>query len=124
MGGFIGNEASANDVWSSPDGKIWTQETKSANWSNRGYHAALVFEDLMWVIGGEWSYYRAYNDVWYSSDGIHWLPSSISPLWRKRAWHSCVAFDNSLWIIGGYDAGALYVYIDDVYKSEPVSGSY
>jgi hypothetical protein len=47
---YFGDETSLkNDVWSSADGKNWTQETPSAPWSPRAYHAAVVHDGKLWV---------------------------------------------------------------------------
>ena len=43
-------------------------------WSPRAYHAAVVHDGKIWVLGGG-NYvpkYHALNDVWSSSDGVHW----------------------------------------------------
>ena len=72
---YFGDDKSLkNDVWSSADGKEWTQETANAPWSPRAYHAAVVHDGKIWVLGGG-NYvpkYQALNDVWCSADGVHW----------------------------------------------------
>src|SRR5947199_285874 len=64
---YFGDEKSLrNDVWSSADGKEWKQETARAPWSPRAYHAAVVHDGKIWVLGGG-NYvpkYQAHNDVW------------------------------------------------------------
>ena len=49
-GGYDSNPL--NDVWSSADGKNWSQETAHADWSARG-HQAVVFppELVLWGVG-------------------------------------------------------------------------
>ena len=37
------NAGLSKDVWSSSDGKSWTEETSAAGWGAREYHQALVF---------------------------------------------------------------------------------
>ena len=50
---YFGDDTSLkNDVWSSADGKEWKRETASAPWSPRAYHAAVVHDGKLWVIGG------------------------------------------------------------------------
>ena len=72
---YFGDDASLkNDVWSSADGKEWKRETASAPWSPRAYHAAVVHDGKLWVLGGG-NYvpkYHASNDVWSSPDGVNW----------------------------------------------------
>ena len=42
-----------NDVWYSSNGSNWIQATSSANWSERWGLKCLVFEDKIWVLGGQ-----------------------------------------------------------------------
>jgi hypothetical protein len=51
-----------NEIWSSPDGNMWTLETEHAGFSPRSEHGLAVFRDGIWVIGGSNS---SGNDVWY-----------------------------------------------------------
>ena len=41
-----------NDVWSSSDGKIWTRETKHAEFSPRMWQRFVQFREKVWLIGG------------------------------------------------------------------------
>ena len=70
---YFGDDTSLkNDVWSTANGKEWKREIASAPWSPRAYHAAVVHDGKLWVIGGG-NYvpkYRASNDVWSSRDGV------------------------------------------------------
>ena len=61
MGGCISGTSRFNDVWSSVDGRAWTQEP-NAGWSARFGHRAVVFENGLWVMGGYDGGYP--NDVW------------------------------------------------------------
>jgi hypothetical protein len=93
-----------NDVWSSADGKEWRRETAAAAWSPRAYHAAVVHDGKIWVLGGG-NYvpeYRAHNDVWCSPDGIHWEQVTAAAPWHPRIWFSAVAYRDHLWVLGGW----------------------
>ncbi len=102
---YFGNDASLrNDVWSSADGKDWKLETSKAPWSPRAYHAAVVHDGKLWVMGGG-NYvpnYQALNDVWSSADGIHWQRELASAPWSPRLWFSAVEYRNRLWVLGGW----------------------
>jgi hypothetical protein len=102
---YFGDEQSVkNDVWSSPDGKHWRQETAHAPWSPRAYHAAVVHDGKIWVLGGG-NYlpkYHALNDVWSSSDGVHWEPVTRSAPWAPRIWFSSVIYRDRIWVLGGW----------------------
>jgi hypothetical protein len=93
-----------NDVWSSADGKEWRRETAAAPWSPRAYHAAVVHDGKMWVLGGG-NYvpeYQARNDVWCSPDGVHWEQVTGAAPWLPRIWFSAVAYRDRLWVLGGW----------------------
>jgi hypothetical protein len=102
---YFGDERSVkNDVWSSADGKTWRQETAQAPWSPRAYHAAVVHDDKIWVLGGG-NYvptYQALNDVWSSSDGVHWELATRQAPWSPRIWFSAAVYRQRLWVLGGW----------------------
>jgi N-acetylneuraminic acid mutarotase len=54
----------ANKVWCSADGAHWHCVTDSAPWQGRCYHPSVVFNNKLWILGGDSSGGPA-NDVWY-----------------------------------------------------------
>jgi len=90
-----------NDVWYSSDGVMWTQATGAAAFSARIYHTSVVFDNKMWVIGGNDDARK--NDVWYSSNGVTWTQATGAAAFSARIYHTSVVFDNKIWVIGGYD---------------------
>jgi Kelch motif len=102
---YFGDDASLkNDVWSSADGKDWRREMARAPWSPRAYHAAVVHDGKIWVLGGG-NYvprYQALNDVWSSSDGVHWERVTEHALWAPRIWFSAAVYRDRLWVLGGW----------------------
>ncbi len=60
-----------NDIWSSVDGVNWTFEG-TAPWPARHCSAWLVYDNAMWVIGGD-PQSGCLRDVWKSTDGINWI---------------------------------------------------
>lgn len=93
-----------NDVWSSADGKHWKLETEHAPWAARAYHAAVVHDGRIWVLGGG-NYvpdYEARNDVWSSRDGVLWELVTEQAPWPARLWFSSVVYRDHLWVLGGW----------------------
>ena len=98
-----------NDVWNTSDGINWTKINNNAQWqinvNSRTHHTSVVFNNKMWVLGGEMGY--RLNDVWSSSDGITWKEEASTAAWSKRYQHSSVVFGGKMWVIGGDDGSAL-----------------
>ena len=93
-----------HDVWSSADGSHWELATRDAPWAPRAYHAALAFNNKLWVMGGG-NYlpdYLGYNDVWSSSDGVDWTKVTEKAPWSARIWFSAVVYKNRMWVLGGW----------------------
>jgi hypothetical protein len=93
-----------NDVWASQDGKNWEQVLAHAPWRPRAFHATLVHNGRLWLLGGG-DYvpaYAAYNDVWSSEDGKHWRKESEAP-WAPRLWFSAVSYRGLIWVMGGWN---------------------
>ena len=89
-----------NDVWFSTDGENWTEATGHAGWPARRFHRSVVYEDKMWVIGG--NNYGNRNDTWYSSDGEHWSRLKSDQLWSVRHEPACLVYRDKLWLLGGF----------------------
>lgn len=104
MGGMHLNSPreNLNDVWSSPDGRNWTQETAHAPWSPRHVFGVAVHTGKMWVIGGAPDGKVFHNDVWSSTDGRTWEEAPVSGArFSPRKNLSCVSVDGELWLTGG-----------------------
>ncbi|MBI2039527.1 hypothetical protein HYT18_00465 [Candidatus Microgenomates bacterium] len=114
MGGTDGTSAK-NDVYSSTDGKNWTQETAAAAWSARYNHTSLVFNGKMWVMGGTNGISNK-NDVYSSTDGKNWTQETAAAAWSARFGHTSEFFNNKMWLMGGTD-GSGSGYKNDVYSS-------
>jgi hypothetical protein len=102
---YFGDDSSEkSDIWSSADGKQWKREVADAPWSPRAYHAAVVHDGKIWVLGGG-NYvprYHALNDVWSSSDGRHWERIAEHAPWTPRIWFSAVVYRDRMWVLGGW----------------------
>jgi hypothetical protein len=93
-----------NDVWTSLDGKEWTQVTANAAWKPRAYHQAAVLDGKLYLFGGG-NYvpeYEARNDVWCTEDGVEWKEVTQAAAWSPRLWFSSAVYRNHMWLIGGW----------------------
>jgi len=106
---IIGYLNLVNSVSSAEETLSWERVQTTSIWPARSGHAAVVFDDKIWVMGGN---YR--NDVWYSSDGIEWIEAVTEADWSPRSGLTSVAFDDRMWVIGGEN----WPYFNDVWYSE------
>ena len=88
--------------------------------SQRVDHTVLVYNNLLWVIGGSITGGTC-NDAWYSSDGITWtqaLANNALPgtnQFTERSSMASVVFNNFVWLFGGQNSGGNYD--DDVWQT-------
>jgi hypothetical protein len=82
------------------DFQKWETLAEKSNLPNRIFHALLVFNNKIWLLGG-FDGKAYYNDVWNSSDGVHWTPITKGAAWSPRTIAAAVVYKNRLWIIGG-----------------------
>lgn len=111
------------------DGSLtFVEVTGKADWKNRYDHAAVAFDEKLWVLGGynpgEVKGDTYYEDVWSSVDGSTWELVTANAPWLGRRGHKVVVFDSgdgeAMYLIGGYsvDGTTGYrQYNNDVWKS-------
>ncbi|MEL6851573.1 MAG: fibronectin type III domain-containing protein, partial [Bacteroidota bacterium] len=88
-----------------------------APWAARSEHSTLVFNNKIWVLGGNISSGSNDHDVWSSPDGITWTEATSQAGWAKRQRQGAVSFQGKMWIVGGlqyYGAGGAF---NDVWSS-------
>lgn len=74
---------------------IWKCATKNPGFSLRTGSSVLVFDNKMWIIGGQSIGNRsALNDIWNTSDGITWKRVVTSANFAARYGHACNVFDD------------------------------
>jgi hypothetical protein len=105
IGGLDSSNVRLNDVWNSTDGKTWTpvKADNSEGFSARYGHTSVVFDNKMWVIGGN-SSGTINNDVWSSTNGVTWNEETDNPRFTGRYNHTSVVFNNRIWFIAGSDS--------------------
>jgi hypothetical protein len=102
-----------NEVWSSTDGAEWTLVKPNTfkdgvfdpktDWEGRHTGGYAVFQNKMWLIGGDVNQGHYHNDVWNSTDGQTWTHvNKEQPVpWGPRALHYTVVHDDKIWVMGG-----------------------
>ncbi|MBI4977858.1 MAG: hypothetical protein HZC28_10260 [Spirochaetes bacterium] len=101
---------------SSNFGKVWKQQSFTGGFTTRARHAATVFKDNIYVIGG-WNTAddstggTLLADVWRSPDGSNWMQITSSAQFGPRRSFNLFTFDNKMWVIGGYSN----TYLNDVW---------
>jgi hypothetical protein len=82
--------------------QFWHEVAPAATWAPRCGHASVVFQGMIWVMGGHDEPSDVYfNDVWYSSDGDDWVQATASAPWATRQLMGAVVFQGKMWVMGG-----------------------
>ncbi len=95
-------------IWYSSDGISWTEATDSPLSFGSARHSSLVFDNKLWIIGGEeddgFGSLQLINNVYSSTDGENWTTHPAASIARHS--HASVVYDNKMWVIGGNTGGA------------------
>jgi len=108
---------------------IWEEATSSADWVDRDSHAAVVFKDKIWLMGGlnananvlapnAVEYWNSiyFKDIWVSDNGLNWQQVATNTPWGSRRSIQVIAFKDKLWLMGDWDP---YMgYRNDIWSSE------
>ena len=131
VGGDVNQGHYQADIWNSADGVVWTLVNPGppAPWGPRALHHTLVFNDQIWVLGGQTMPAFApskevfYRDIWTTRDGLTWnRVQPQEPYWSARGMiGGSVVFGGRMWILGGgtYDTPTTKTrkYYNDVWSS-------
>jgi hypothetical protein len=112
LGGWSDNPAGGpghvgyNDVWNSTDGLTWTRVRPNTPgdpkvWEGRHCGGYLVFDDKMWIVGGDPLLKHYQGDVWSSTDGANWTQATANAPWGQRHLEVTTVHDGKLWVMGG-----------------------
>ena len=112
-----------NEVWSSPDGVTWTLELphEHPQWERRHVHSTVVWQDRLWIVGGDHHQGKYNHDVLSSPDGVTWTIENPDPPWSHRSLHIAGVYADALWMVGGQDGAGPeedYVFHNDVWRSD------
>ena len=89
-------------------GSAFTKATTPA-WINRLSSATCVFNNRMWIIGGNGNYS---NSIWSSQDGQTWAVNAGGQPWGQRKGGQVVVFNNKMWFMGGVNEATSTAYND------------
>ncbi len=98
IGGWNGEMfplVSSNDVWSSVDGATWVLEKPNTylnldtfdfakDWEGRHFAGYQIYDNKMWILGGDPVQGRYQTDVWSSTDGRQWTRRDIHTTTPRR----------------------------------------
>jgi hypothetical protein len=100
-----------NEVWNSTDGTVWKLVRANTfgealfapetEWEGRHTAGYAVYQDKLWIIGGDCNQHHYQNDVWNSADGKTWTPITREVPWGPRVLHYTVVHDGKIWVMGG-----------------------
>jgi len=106
MSHYQSNPQYLGDAWSSnSDGTSWNQ-VQSFAFAPRAWHTSLVFQNKMWVIGGNFESQSGSNtqDACWSTDGIAWHQATDDIGFWLLPSSRCVEFKSQIWAVNtGYD---------------------
>ena len=101
-----------DDVWCSSDGVDWrwVNRHNPVPWGPRSLHYTFVFQQRIWVLGGQTTPQFApgdeifYDDVWNTDDGLHWDRVDMTrPFTPHRAMiGGSAVFRDRIWLLGGW----------------------
>lgn len=91
----LGNSHWTSQVWCTSDGENW-ESKGDAPWAGRHGFGCVVFDDKIWVIGGD-----QHTDIWNSEDGVHWNKVLDEVPWGERYFPYIVSFKGKIWVMGG-----------------------
>lgn len=113
------NSTYYNDIWSSPDGLVWTKEVERANFPKIRSQSVIAFKGTLYMYGG-WSpeYGVDYKTgIWRSTDGLTWEQVVAKPDYPDREGQKVFEFKNKLWLVGGVNYFAKKTF-NDVWSSD------
>ncbi len=112
--------AGYGDVWSSPDGNVWTKVNNLAPFGLSYYHQVVSNGGLMWLSAGFlWPTWGPQSTVWTTGDGVTW--SNVSSPFPARFYHLSLSYNNQVWVIAGCNnlcnstSGCAITYLNDVW---------
>lgn len=86
------------EIYKTTDFKKWITISKASNLPKRFFYHPFVFENKIWIIGGE-DKNTKYSDIWNSEDGINWTKQKENLPFGKRSGSQIVTLKNTLYLL-------------------------
>ncbi|MFN7117447.1 MAG: hypothetical protein ACK4TA_11655 [Saprospiraceae bacterium] len=80
------------------DFENWEIITKESNLPRRFFYHPFVFDDKIWIIGGN-DGKEDYNDIWNSTDAVHWTKVKHDAAFGKRSGSQIVQLNGKLFLL-------------------------
>lgn len=114
-----------SDVWSTPDGVVWSQATASAGWGTtapfsvgRNSPCLVALSTGIVLVSGNQGVHIG-QDAWFSADGAVWVQQAPDHTYIGRNQTAVVAINDSIFMYGGYNSqfDGAHTGLDDMYQS-------
>jgi hypothetical protein len=93
-------------VWSSTDGRSWTEETTTASKFVPLYsHQAIVYNNTLYIMGGVVGFVTT-DEVWSSTNGNDWAKQTKAAF-GTRGGHQAILFNNKICVTQGFAAASV-----------------
>lgn len=90
-----------------------TNITGTAPWKIRADFACVVFNNRVYVSGGQDNAGTYLNDVWSTDDFVTWKQENSAAQWAGRFAHKMVVLGDTMYLCGGYNGA----YLNDVWAT-------
>lgn len=101
LGYFEGNIETFSfkpNIYRTTNIQFWELLSEQSNLPNRFFYHPFVFEDKLWIIGGE-DKNSQYAGIWNSEDGIHWVKQKEQLPFGKRSSSFIVQLKHKLYLL-------------------------
>ena len=114
------------EIYKTTDFIHWTTNSKASNLPKRFFYHPFVFENKIWIIGGE-DKNTKYSDIWNSKDGITWTKQKEDLPFGKRIGSQIVELNKTLYLLdndvwSSTDALNWHKLTGEIVKGEQVFG--
>ena len=101
LGHFEGNIEKFSfkpEIYKTNDFRTWQTISTNSNLPRRYFYHPFVFNDKIWIIGGE-DKTKQYSDVWNSSDGVTWTKVGDNLPFGPRSHSQVVQLGGKLYLL-------------------------